>query len=271
MTTCIYIACTQRHEMSLVTSRGLCFQDCSVTVWAMAHLAYVNSPFLLHLVEQVLAQIHRFGSQESVNCSNFWLVSILAVWSVWVLYVCTWVAPTEDRLRDKLSKSIGFRKIAGYLQQCLSQRQTADPWQQIVDCAVCSSTGSHASLCTAEDLQHCMRFFNHWGSGSKAWQKCKQLQALSDGLHYGSWWPGLEVWNTYFDMHASPDDILYHLIKLWLSTYLPQSVFLGNKTWETERIGQSVWVAFISGIAKRDSAKQSYRMCERTHSWFVLN
>ena len=95
--------------MSWVTSRDR-FQDCSVTVWAMAHLAYVNSPFLLHLVEQVLAQIHRFGSQESVNCSNFWLVSILAVWSVWVLYFCTWVAPTEDRLRDKLSKSIDFGK-----------------------------------------------------------------------------------------------------------------------------------------------------------------
>ena len=133
MTTCVYIACTQRSNVMSHESGpfpGLLRHG----VGRLAHLAYVNSPFLLHLVEQVLAQIHRFGSQESVNCSNFWLVSILAVWSVWVLYFCTWVAPTEDRLRDKLSEVNWFRKIAGYLQTVLEP--APDCWSVTADCGL---------------------------------------------------------------------------------------------------------------------------------------
>ena len=98
------------------------------------------------------------------------------------------------------------------------------------------------------------------GKAWQKWQKCKQIR-MEYVDHYG-----LE--KTFFDMFPLRFCTSLQYITIHVLATVRVSL---KKTWVTERIGQSVWVALISGIAKGGSTKQSYRTRERTHSQFVLH
>lgn len=141
------------HHVPWVPSTNRRSQDCSVTAWAMAQLAFVHSPFLLSLIEQILSQIHYFGSQETLRCctKSFKSMSNFETSTMRMLSI------------SAISINAILATFPGYLEQCLGQCKAADPWHQIMDCPLCSSTGRYSSVCRTEDFQHGLGVLHYWG------------------------------------------------------------------------------------------------------------